>query len=360
MVIVQPSRLWPLIRLGSWIFIWVILLNISLYELSNHNLLKWLPDRQTGTGFATDNRERIQTAEEQYEDRTVSPDKRLGAIVGISNIREAVDMDILNQRLTRSWRFMGIAGAGAGAFSVVENIRLLQEEKRLKPDLVIVGTAPVQFLDKLLPGKYSVPQQDGMSRFKQAAKNVLWMKARRRDVSVSSERALLEARARLFNAFGVRLATADTRTPWRSMLRVMGSERFPDQAFIDGHVWARSVGAFDMPSYEQSKTAPTMLATALRELAVGGSRVIVVFTPEHSMLRKDEPINLAPYLQHRLREESGISNLLVLDFRAAISDEGFVDLVHLNKVGSERFTPLLIDAIRHQRWTSAPLMSQTG
>jgi hypothetical protein len=186
------------------------------------------------------------------------------------------------------------------------------------------------------------------------------MKARRRDVSVSSERALLDARARLFDAFGVNLATADTRTPWRSMVRVMGSERFPDQALIDGLSWARSVGAFDMSSYEKSKTAPEMLAGALRDLASEGSRVIVVFTPEHSMLRSREPHRIAQYLQQRLREQTGLSDLVVLDYRATIPDDGFVDLVHLNKSGSERFTPLLIRDIRRQQWGEAPLMSQVS
>ena len=80
--------------------------------------------------------------------------------------------------------------------------------------------------------------------------------------------------------------TPDTRTPWRSMLRVMGSERFPDQVFRSRSVaWARSVGAFDQSAYERSRVAPRMLADTVHDLAAKGSRVVVVLTPEYSLLR---------------------------------------------------------------------------
>ena len=353
----QALSLRPLIRLGAWLLVWTVAVNIALHTLSATTLLDWLPDRQTGTGFADDNRQRIKGAESQYENHIVLPTKRLGAIVGISNIREAVDVDMLNQQLGRDWRFIGVAGAGAGAASIVDNARLLEQEKQLRPDLVIVGTAPLQLLDTLLPGAYMPPAPTTMARAKQAAKDLFWMKARRRDVSVSSERALLDARSRLFDAFGVHLATADTRTPWRSMLRVMGSERFPDQAFLDGLTWAHSVGAFEMPSYEHSQRAPKLLAETLQNLSLRGSRVIVVFTPEHSMLRSREPRWVGAYLQQRMRRDTGMANLVVLDYRAAIADDGFVDLVHLNKSGSMRFTPLLMRDIQGQRWSRPPLMS---
>lgn len=356
MLFVQFSNLRPLIRLGAWTLVWTVALNIALQALSRTSGLDWLPDRQTGTGFAEDNRQRLTGAQGEYEKHIVLPDKRLGAIVGISNIREAVDVDMLNQRLGRDWRFIGVAGAGAGAASIVDNARLIEHEVQLRPDLVIVGTAPLQFLDSLLPGAFTPPAPTAIARAKEAAKNLFWMKARRRDVSVSSERALLDVRSQLFDFFGVRVATADTRTPWRSMLRVMGSERFPDQAFVDGMAWARSVGAFDLPAYEHSRRAPEMLTTMLRELASRGARVIVVFTPEHSMLRSSEPRPVGAYLARRLRQDTGLPNLLVLDYRTAIADDGFVDLVHLNKKGSMRFTPLLIRDIQRQPWSGPPRM----
>ena len=360
MVFVQALSLRPLIRLGAWLLVWTVAVNIALHALSATTLLDWLPDRQTGTGFADDNRQRIKGAESQYENHIVLPTKRLGVIVGISNIREAVDVDMLNQQLGRDWRFIGVAGAGAGAASIVDNARLLEQEKQLRPDLVIVGTAPLQLLDTLLPGAYTPPAPTAMARAKQAVKDLFWMKARRRDVSVSSERALLDARSRLFDAFDVHLATADTRTPWRSMLRVMGSERFPDQAFLDGLTWAHSVGAFEMLSYERSQKAPELLEDTIQNLSSGGSRVIVVFTPEHSMLRSREPRLVGAYLRERMRRDTGVANLVVLDYRAAVSDDGFVDLVHLNKSGSARFTPLLMRDIRGQRWNRPALMSDSN
>ena len=78
------------------------------------------------------------TQVERYGALIQQESERLGAIVGISNIREAVDLDILNQQLGKQWRFIGIAGAGAGAASIVDNAQIL-EQSDLRPDMVIVG-----------------------------------------------------------------------------------------------------------------------------------------------------------------------------------------------------------------------------
>ena len=192
---------------------WSLVVNLLLYLLSSSFLLAWLPDRQTGVGFPLDYQQRVEAAEKAYRTGAVRADKRLGAIVGISNIREAVDIDLLNQQLGKGWRFMGVAGAGAGAFSVAENARIL-EQSTLRPDLVLVGSAPLQFLDSLLPGDLA-PAPTPRQRVKQAATSVAWLYSRRDDVSVSTEQALLEARAKLFRAFDVRLPTTDSRSPWR-------------------------------------------------------------------------------------------------------------------------------------------------
>ena len=356
MRVLQPFNLIPLTKIGAWLVFWAIAVNLALYSLSATSLLKWLPDRQTGVGFALDNQQRVEGAEQEYRNGSVRPDKRLGAIVGISNIREAVDLDLLNQQLGRQWRFIGIAGAGAGASSIVDNARIL-EDSALRPDLVILGSAPLQTLDKLLPGAFSPPAPSGRARLKILVKQLVWMNARRRDVSVSTERALLDARSELFGLFNVQLATPDTRTPWRSMLRVMGAERFPDRVFRDGVVWARSIGAFDRGAYERSHVAPEMLANTVRQLASKGSRVIVVLTPEHSLLRSREPNDIVEYLRTRLRRESGVRNLEVLDYRNAIADDGFTDLVHLNTNGSKRFTPMLVRDISRKRWDGPSLMA---
>ena len=352
----QLSSLRPFVRIGAWLVFWAIAANLALYALSATSLLSWLPDRQTGVGFALDNKQRVEGAEQQYRIGAVRADKRLGAVVGISNIREAVDLDMLNQQLGRRWRFIGIAGAGAGAASIVDNARIL-EQSDLRPDLVVVGSAPLQTLDKLLPGAFSPLAATGRDRLKVLVKQLVWLNARRRDVSVSTERALLNARAALFDAFNVHLPTPDTRTPWRSMLRVMGAERFPDKVFRDGVTWARSVGAFDRSAYERSWIAPRMLADTVRDLASRGSRVVVVLTPEHSLLRSREPKDIAGYVRDRLRRESGVPDLEVLDYRSAIADDGFVDLVHLNTSGSKRFTPMLARDISRERWSGPSLMA---
>jgi len=360
MAAIQISNLKPLVRVAAWLVVWGVAVNLALYALSATALLSWLPDRQTGVGFAIDNKQRVAGAEQQYRSGSVRPDKRLGAIVGISNIREAVDLDILNQELGEQWRFIGIAGAGAGAASIVDNARIL-EQSDLRPDLVIVGSAPLQSLDALLPGRVPPPSAPSRRRrIKALVKETIWLNARRRDISVSTERALLDLRADLFKAFDVQLPTPDTQTPWRSMLRVMGAERFPDKVLHDGFVWAQLIGAFDPGAYERSQDAPRMLAETLRQLASKGSKIVLVFTPENSMLRSREPRGIADYLRQRLQRESGIPDLEVLDYRSAVADDGFVDLVHLNSSGSKRFTRILARDLSRERWSGPPLMASVS
>lgn len=341
---IRLSNLRPILVTGVWLGLVALLLNVSLYLLSASPALNWLPDRQTGNGFLVDNKQRIAGAERDVT-RGALANQKLGAIVGISNIREAVDLDMVNRQLAPDWRFIGLAGAGAGAASVVENAELL-EQSRLKPNIVIVGSAPLQMLDDLLPGREHAKPVSGTARIVQIVKEAAWVKSRRRDVSVTVERALLELRASTFRLFNVHLPVSDTRTPWRSMLRVMGSERFPDAAFRSGVTWAQSIGAFDALAYQRSKEAPKILASTLNRLSARGSRVVVVFTPEHSLLRDKEPSTIGPYLLSRLRNDSGLADLVILDYRQAVPDAGFVDLVHLNIAGSRVFTPKLISDIR--------------
>ena len=114
MAAVQFSKLKPLLRVGAWLVVWGVAVNLALYALSATALLSWLPDRQTGVGFALDNKQRVAGAEQDYRNGSVLPDKRLGAIVGISNIREAVDLDILNRQLGKQWRLSVLPGRGLG------------------------------------------------------------------------------------------------------------------------------------------------------------------------------------------------------------------------------------------------------
>src|SRR5581483_8804707 len=50
------SNLKPLLRIAAWLVLWAIVVNLALYALSATGLMSWLPDRQTGVGFAIDNR----------------------------------------------------------------------------------------------------------------------------------------------------------------------------------------------------------------------------------------------------------------------------------------------------------------
>ena len=139
------------------------------------------------------------------------------------------------------------------------------------------------------------------------------------------------------------------------MMRVIGSERFPDQLPRRGPLGTRC-GRLDLTYYERSKRAPQLLGSAIGRLARKGSHIIVVFTPEHTLLRAREPRMIREYLTRRLAQESGLSSLTVLDYRDAVSDDGFVDLVHLNSKGSKQFTLILARDLSSLKWSEQPKM----
>jgi hypothetical protein len=305
----------------------------------------------------------VEGAVDAYRSGKVRADKFLAALVGISNMREAIDLGVLAGTAGPQWRFIGVSGAGAGAPSIVEHSSLILESD-LHPDLIVLGIAPLQMLDTLIganaaePEGAAAPEIPVQQRAREAIKSSMWPLARRRDVAVSTERALLDLRRRLFETFRVELETVDTRSPWRAMLRVMGSERYSTKVLMGNLEWAQSVGTFDARAYREGSLAAEQIGTTIRRFQDGGTTVLVILTPEHSWLRSREPEGVARYIQTRLRQTSGNPDLQLVDYRAALTDDEFVDLSHINSTGSRRFSRLLGKDLANLRLDGPPLMAR--
>lgn len=337
----------PLAVVATWLVGWALAINVALLFLAQTPVLGWLPDRQTGAGFVLDNQQRVASAIADYRAGRVARGDHLVAVTGISNVREGVNVDILRQRLGPSVRVLGIAGAGAGAKAIVENANTLLHSS-LRPDMVILGIAPLQMLDTLMtPGVIpaGMPQPTVRERLREWVRQGFWIFARRNDISISVDNALLGLRGAMFTALGLRLPAPAVDSAWRPMMRVMGAEHFPEATLVAGVDWARSIGTFDRTAYAQARVAPLMIAQLVRQFHDRGAKVIVVVTPEHTLLRRREPAGIVASITDRLKHDSGIPNLQVLDMRAYISNAGFVDLSHLNSIGSRRFSYALAEQI---------------
>ncbi len=358
------QRIRPLISfayVGTWIVAMAAAINLLLGSLDKTPVLQWLPDRQTGIGFLMESKQRIDAAQLAYRSGVVRPDHYLGVIVGISDVREGVSIEELTRKLGDRWRFIGVAGAGAGSPSIAEQAELVSQSQ-LRPDLVVLGISPMHMLDTLVdPARSRAIADQGpppgfAERSKAAVREAMWVANRRHDLRAFFDRVLMDVRSTVQSFIGLDAATQDSRSPWRPMLRTLIQNNPTEKTLSNGIAWARSFGADRMEAFQQSVLGPGVAGGLVRDFTRQGACVMVIIMPEHSRLRALMPAGVGAWTESRLRQESGVPNLAVLDFRDRAPDNDFIDLVHLNTEGSTRLSGMLADSVRELGFAQPPLM----
>ena len=355
MRLVKPLR--PFLSIAFWLVLWACIVNGALLLISTRPPLAWLPQRVSGVGFVEDNRQRVRAAELEYAEHKVAATKYLGAIVGISTIREGVNLRILASETGPQWVFLGVAGAGGGIYSVKQNADVLLDST-LRPDLVVLGFTGAQILDTMLP--WATPQQPltvSIDSLYSTVRSLSWLTIRRQDIVLAIDQALLDLRVPVLKFLNVKTTSPDHRSPWREMMRLMGAEHYSESVLQRGIGAAEEKGIFDVDTYERSIEAPRMMAEVAGKFREAGAKVIVVLTPLHSWWRAREPADVHKYFQAALNKFAPGETIPVLDYRTSIDDDGFVDLVHLNTKGSGEFSRILAAEINRVTFTRAPLMS---
>lgn len=355
----------PFVQVAFFLALWAFVINGTLLALSDTPLLRWLPEHVSGTGFVEDNRQRVIAAVQEYAERKVDASQYLGAIVGISTVREGVNLDVLSGEAGPRWRFIGIGGAGGGVYSVKENADVLLDSA-LRPDLVVLGFTAGQILDSMLPwasetaaSPTAAPTRLSRESLYSTLRNLSWATDRRQDVSITVEQALLNARAQIFELLDVRPTSPDHRSPWREMMRLMGAEHFPEATLRSGLKTAETKGMFSIEAFDQSVEAPRLMAELIGKFRDRGAEVLVVLTPMHSWWRTREPQGLDKYFKDALKTFLPGDTIQFVDYRAALDDDEFVDLMHLNSKGSRKFSRLLATDIERFKFTRPSLMSSS-
>jgi hypothetical protein len=117
------------------------------------------------------------------------------------------------------------------------------------------------------------------------------------------------------------------------------------------------LGVFEIETYRQAKYAPAALIRLVQQFRERRAIVVILLMPEHSTLARQIPAEALDVFQHHLSEAFGDSPPPVLDLRRSIGDDGFVDLVHLNRSGSGEFSRLLAGRIQRTLPTGPALMA---
>jgi hypothetical protein len=367
--VIQLTRFKPYLQVGLWLIVGAIVVDAALTGLAATPVLAWLPRTTTGTGFLQDSRERVVRASEEYRLREVAPGDHLGVLVGISNMREAAELSVVNEAVGPGWRWLGVAGAGFGMGSFVQYADLILESD-LRPDVVVLGLGLHQLVDPR-PGGAAAADDTGIAGALRQGdvrtavvmiRNSSWIYSRQRDVSVSVEGGLLEWRSRLMTFFGVPLSEDESRklSPWREMVRMDWPDHFSAATIAAQEESLARAGIFDIASYRGSPVSFESLSRIIETFQGRGSKVVVVLLPEASTLNTRIPAEALNIFQERLRTKFGASEPPVLDYRPTIEDEGFVDLPHMNRQGRLEFSRKLGEDLRKLLPSGEPLMaSQT-
>jgi hypothetical protein len=327
-------------------------LNVALAVLSNTPVLGWLPTTMAGVGYLEDSRSRVDAAIKEHRTGDAR-DYRLAAVVGISNVRQGVELSVVAQAAGPKWRFIGLAGAGLGVDDVEPYAKLLLASE-LRPEVVVLGLGLYQLVDsRPRRGSVNVSMLEYFRRgdLRNAAtelRNSVWVYYRRQDINVVVQGGLLNLRSRLFNQFGVQLSESEAaqRTPWREMMRSDWPDHFSQATLREEEQFFADLGMFERATYENSPKAMATFVQLVRQFRDKRANVILVLMPEHSTMQRRIPVEAWDIVQAQLKAAFPDEPPPALDFRKAIGDTGFVDLAHLNRRGSAEFSRQLATALR--------------
>lgn len=344
---IDLSRLKPHCALAFWLGAMVLAVNVVLSALATTPILGWLPRTVTGTGYLEDSRRRVELAVQQYRDGSVDSNDHLVAIVGISGVRQGIELSVLAKSATPDWHFLGLGGAGLGIYDVAPYANLLLSSE-LRPDVVVLGIGVYQLLDtRPKPGSTTLGVLDYLRRgdFRNTAtaiRDSLWVYSRRQDINLTVQSSVLKARAELFRLFRVALLESDVekQSPWREMIKSDWPDHFSAHTLQEEEQFFADLGVFDRATYENAPKATSTFVGLIENFRRRGSNVVVLLMPEHSTLQRRIPPEAAEIVRRNLQSHFP-ANLPILDFRQSIDDGGFVDLAHLNRRGSLQFSSLL-------------------
>jgi hypothetical protein len=357
-------RLLPVAHIVLLLLAAMIVINQAMLAVARE-YPDWLPYHMEGTGFTEDIAQRVAAAEDQYP-ADAAHGQYLCALLGLSSLREASDLQLMTQLTDDKCRLLGLCGAGPSLEDIADQSASLREST-LRPDLVIIGVN--EFHQAKPTAEVAAANARERVTFKEALmrgdlrdilkpiRDKFWFYQRRQDVSLESESVLLNAKVKIVRAMGARMENPTT-DPWREMIHLEAPERataatFREQMVSYGNRKLFDPATYDLPVARQQLDSLNQLIV---ELQARGARVVVVVMPEYSELRKRVPPIALERLLASLKQ-LGNNAPAVVNFRDALSDDDFSDISHANLSGRADFSRLLAAKIAEFLPHHPPLMA---
>lgn len=303
----------------------------------------WLPRQFMGVDFLADNRQRAEALHALAQDRGPGATDRFVAILGLSSASEGIALADLTHQIGDGTRFLGLSGGGRNMRDVARYAQpLLAGDAR--PALTVFALNPFHLMDTPPVSKAFLDNLQKPETLDEL--RGYWLPNRRQDVKYAVDAGSDLVRSILFATFNVRLN--DGGDPWREILR-MGL--VPATTEIE---WQTNVlrygerGYYERDNYTRSHTQIEILYELVTQFQQRGSRVMLVWMPEHSRLRAEIPDAALTTITRGLEDHLNARMPQVVDRRSAITDSGFTDISHMNLTGRKRFSRDLAKDIKQQ------------
>ncbi|HEY1922412.1 MAG TPA: hypothetical protein VGG44_06575 [Tepidisphaeraceae bacterium] len=360
-------RLLPVAHIVVLLLVAMIAINQVMLSIA-HAYPDWLPYHMEGTGFTEDIAQRVAAAEDRYPS-DAAHGQYLCALLGLSSLREASDLQLMTRLTDDKVRLLGLCGAGPSLEDIADQSASLRDST-LHPDLVIIGinefhqakpTAEVAAANARERVTFTQALMHGdMRDILKPLRDKIWFYQRRQDVSLESESVLLSAKVKIVRAMGARMENPTT-DPWREMIHLEAPERATAATFHDQMVSYGNRKLFDSSTYDLPVAAEQLhtLTQLISELESRGATVVIVIMPEYSELRDRVP----PIAMQRLLaslQKLGGSAPAVVNFRNALGDDDFSDISHVNVNGRADFSRLLAAKIVEFLPHHPPLMASSS
>jgi hypothetical protein len=350
-----------------------VLISVAMH-MTNLIWPDWLPYRLAGGGYERDIVQRIEAAEGFYKNHATGDERYLCAVIGLSGMREAGDLETMTKASDNKCRYIGLCGAGGAFDTLAEQTRRLLDGS-LRPDVAVVGIAEFLLITPKPPKPSTSTEESSpwlsalrcgdIHLMAKMFKDGLWFNERRRDVNGTVEAFLMGAKQTMLRWLG---ATGETTNnplldPWREMIRMEVPEHVSGTALRLGVESFEARGAYDANSYLRERISEQVQAlnSVISKLRERGSVVLVAVMPEHSALRSRIPEDGVKALQLALHEAFGTNAPPLIDLRGIVPDSGFTDVTHVNdegrKIVSEALAAKITAALPIGK---RPLMLQTA
>lgn len=367
-------RMLPLMRVGFALATVVVVVNSIVVAVAGA-YPQWPAQRMAGAGFSRDIAQRINAAESALDPTDGKNRQRLCAILGLSAQREALDLATVDAHDGIDARYLGLCGAGGTVTRIVEDCAPLLGSP-LHPDLVVIGLNAhllvdpiyVQSLRQNTPAAggptepaiqntiWSAMRRGDARMAARALAHWFWVHHRRRDFHSAIEDELTSLKFATIRAIG---GTTDVqanplKNPWREMIRLEMPDHVSDTALKQQIASYRGRGLFDAQSYSVEGITEHIedLAGLIQQLQNRGSKVVVVFVPEHTQLRGNVPALAVPRFQKMLASATDGPEVTVLDHRDVLGDEHFADIAHVNASGRTEYSKMVAAIVAEVLWDS--------